>query len=136
MALKITLGMGRSGAATTQVLSDEYLIHDEVRQRPYFLWESLSMRNLNSGIPLGRVPQPAPRHISQLEQIRRKKSPPQSVATGYVADMQRDLQQLRNGRFGQSIVQQQIPLDAIAERFYDRTHWVSGKFQGRITTLR
>ena len=94
------------------------------------------MRNLNSGLPIGRVPYPEPRHVSHLEQIQRKNPPPRSVATGYVADTHRELQQLRNGRFGQTIVHQQIPLDAFAERFYDRTHWVSGKFQGRIITLR
>ena len=128
--------MGVSGATTTLVKTAEQEVAEGRVCIPLFLLESLSMRNLNSGIPLGRVPHPAPRHLSHLEQIRQKKSPPQSVATGYVADMQRDLQQLRNGRFGQTIVHQQIPLDAIAERFYDRTHWVSGKFQGRITTLR
>lgn len=94
------------------------------------------MRNLNSGPPPGRIPHPERRHLSHSEELQQKNSLPQSVATGYVADMQKDFLQLREERFGQTVAQQQIPLDAIAERFYDRTHWVSGKFQGRNITLR
>ena len=42
---------------------------------------------------------------------------------------------LRSVSFGQSIVVQQIPLDAIDEHFYDPSRSVSSKFQGRIITL-
>lgn len=43
---------------------------------------------------------------------------------------------LRSDRFGQSVVVQQIPLDAISEHFYDPIRSVSGKFQGRIIALK
>ena len=43
--------------------------------------------------------------------------------------------QLRRVGFGQSIVVQQIPLDAIDEHTYDPNRSVSGKIQGRVITL-
>ena len=58
-----------------------------------------------------------------------------SVAESYVADTVKNVFQLRNGRFGQSLVVQQIPLDVIFEQTYDPTQLVSTKFQGRNITL-
>lgn len=94
------------------------------------------MRNLNSGPSYGRTPDPEPRHLSQAELAKKKRQAKPGVANGYVNETPISLLKLRNGQFEQTIVQQQIPLDAIAERFYDRTNWVSGKFQGRNTTQR
>ena len=60
---------------------------------------------------------------------------PPSVAMSYVSDAGRVVIQLRSDRFGQSVVLQQILLDAIVEHAYDPRRSVSGKFHGRIITL-
>ena len=53
-----------------------------------------------------------------------------SVATSYVGDAVGTKLDLRSERFGQAIVSQQIPLDAIFEEAYDPLRSVSSKFQG------
>jgi hypothetical protein len=57
------------------------------------------------------------------------------VAGSYVVDTVPSVFQLRNSRFGQSLVVQQIPLDVISEQTYDPAVLVSTKFQGRNITL-
>ena len=54
---------------------------------------------------------------------------------GYVNHASRRFSELRGDQFGQSVVDQQIPLDAIVERFYHQHRSVGSKFHGRIITL-
>ena len=58
-----------------------------------------------------------------------------SVAMGYVNEVESDIIQLRSERFGQSVMVQWIPLDAIVEHTYDQNRSVGAKFHGRIITL-
>ena len=52
------------------------------------------------------------------------------IAISYVSDTDGIEFDLRNEQFGQAIVSQQIPLDAIFEEAYDPLRSVSSKFQG------
>ena len=71
----------------------------------------------------------------RIQVSRNERSQPPSVAMGYVIESVQSLLKLRSDQFGQSVVVQQIPLDAIVEHAYDPTRSVGSKFQGRIITL-
>jgi hypothetical protein len=75
------------------------------------------------------------RDVPEINVLRTDRSGHPGVAMGYVSDAGQIEIQLRNDRCGQHVLLQQIPLDAIAERLYDRFRSVSGKFHGRIIAL-